>query len=148
MKTTIKYIFRHYFSTKQYKNEDEANHGIILNHTKRTRIKFMPEWCTWPIWELEDAPNGVYEPIDPGSLPISADLKHDIMKFDRIYQAMLDQRYPPDSGFSDVQANATLSLAIHQECFALYQRLEEELKDTHEVTASQDILSWTPNLQP
>ncbi|BFR47200.1 hypothetical protein RVX_R02610 [Nitratidesulfovibrio sp. HK-II] len=144
----IKYILRHYFHKKQYENEDEANNGTILNNSKRIRIKFMPEWCTWPIWKLEDTPNGIYEPIAPASLPISANLKHDIMKFDRIYQAMLDQRYPPDSGFSDAQANTTLDLAIHQECFSLYKRLEEELKDTHEVTASQDILSWTSDLQP
>jgi len=99
------------------------------------RIRLSLEYMCSSVWIV--FPDGGLDDIGPESLPISGELKHDINKWNRIYQATLDQNYPPDSGFSSEQANELLWQAFHDEGKSLYVRLKQELDGVYEVTSNK-----------
>ena len=82
-------------------------------------------------------PDGGLDDIGPESLPVSEELKWDIIKWNKIYQSTLDQNYPPDSGFSSDSANELLWKAIDQEGGSLFVRLKEELHGLYHVTSKE-----------
>lgn len=97
------------------------------------KIRLSLEYMCSSVWLV--FPDGGLDDIGPDKLPISDNLKHDITKWNRIYQATLDQNYPPDSGFSSEPANKLLWEAFHEEGQILFARLKQELDGAYEVTS-------------
>ncbi|BCS88786.1 hypothetical protein [Pseudodesulfovibrio sediminis] len=98
-------------------------------------LRFFLEYMCFPLWISDE--EGVVGTIDPESLSISDDLKHDIKEWDRIFQATLDQRYPPDSGFSSKYANELLWKAFDEEGKSLFVRLKQELNGIYKITSEK-----------
>ncbi|GBR10567.1 hypothetical protein GCM10007207_19190 [Asaia siamensis] len=59
-------------------------------------IKLMPEYECWPLWH--SGPNN-YDNIDPRFLGLSDKLVEEIENWAAVYDATLDQDYPPNSAF-------------------------------------------------
>jgi len=98
-------------------------------------IKFYLEYMAPPFFCGDDEFMGHIE-ID--ELPISVELKNDLTKWDRIFQASLDENHPPDSGFSSEEADDLLFAAIAKEGVCLLKRLRQELGDKYIITSDYD----------
>src|SRR5665647_1515482 len=61
------------------------------------KIKLMADYETSPVWD--EGPGGPGD-IDLETLPISIDLRADLLAWSDRFDATLDQDYPPDSGFA------------------------------------------------
>lgn len=102
-------------------------------------LKLSLEYMCSSVWLVYS--DGGLDDIGPEKLPISKDLKHDILKWNRIYQSTLDQNYPPDSGFSSEAANNLLWSAFQKEGESLFARLKAELEGKYEVISHEYGLS-------
>ena len=65
------------------------------------RIKFMPEYHSWPLWHIDYEIDGQIGNIDPKNLPISSKLSDDINSWSEIFDSILNMDDPMDSGFND-----------------------------------------------
>ena len=95
------------------------------------KIKFMLEWGTDYLW-ANDA--DTYGTIGIDDLEISAQLKNDLDKLNRVFQATLDELYPPESGFTSGQADKLLRQAIIEEQKSLFSRLKDELCGQYDIS--------------
>ena len=59
-------------------------------------LRLAPEYGCWPTWDQDTG-----DTIDPVDLPIPRDLADRLKHWDDLFQATLDQNYPPDSRFPD-----------------------------------------------
>ncbi|BAQ79504.1 hypothetical protein PST29_1615 [Pseudomonas sp. St29] len=84
-------------------------------------IKLMPDYQSFPLWSL--SPDSIGN-VDPEKLPISQELKADLMSWALKYDDTLDEEYPPDSGFSSEEDEAE----FNKEGEHLFERLKAELK--------------------
>lgn len=66
------------------------------------RIKFMEDYGCWALWHMDYEIDGEMGNIDPQSLPISKQLIDKLNQWSALYDATLDQDYPPDSGFQEI----------------------------------------------
>jgi hypothetical protein len=81
-------------------------------------LRLMADYWAWPVWE----PGSEEYNIDPETLDISAGLRSELAAWAREYDGTIDQSYPPNSGFVDVQTAARwledgrrLALRLEQE---------------------------------
>lgn len=98
-------------------------------------IRLSLEYMCSSVWLVH--PDGGLDDIGPEGIPISSSLKHDITKWNNIYQSTLDQEYPPDSGFSSELADELLWKSIHEEGKSLFKRLKKELSEEYNVTSKK-----------
>lgn len=66
-----------------------------------SRIRFNPEWGCYPLWD-----DATGEPLELGAIGLPPDLAARIDAWDGLFQAILDQNYPPDSKFASPEAEA------------------------------------------
>ena len=83
------------------------------------RIKLMPDYDCWPLWETGDRVGN----IDPASLPISESLQERLESWARRYDETLNRQNPTASGFDSPESEA----AFEQEGLALHTALKVEL---------------------
>ena len=83
-------------------------------------IKLMADYYSFPLWE---ASPGEYGDIDPKSLPISAALRRDLLKWSNMYTATLDMDDPASAGFKSAAEKRTF-LGLRD---VLATRLRQEL---------------------
>jgi hypothetical protein len=89
------------------------------------RIKLMPDYDCWPLWETgEDVGN-----IDPASLPISERLQERLEAWARRYDETLNRENPATSGF----ASSEVESSFEKEGVALCAALMAELGEGSEV---------------
>ncbi len=90
------------------------------------RVKLMPDYQCFPLWE---AAGGTVGNIDPSSLPISQTLKDDLVQWAQSFDATLNLDDPAISGFQNIQEeNAFIQLGNE-----LGIRLQAELGQDFEV---------------
>lgn len=91
------------------------------------KIKVMADYQCYPLWDM--AP-GMYGDIDPASLPISTELKHQLIDWAREFDATLNMEDPASSGFESEEAAA----AFKERGLQLARRLQLELGANAEVS--------------
>jgi hypothetical protein len=86
-----------------------------------TNIKVMADYGCFPLWDVsqDTGPSNV----DPAMLPISPELRRDLMNWANEFDATLNAEDPPSSGFSAPEDERRFKEAAH----ALAQRLQQEL---------------------
>ncbi|WP_047302582.1 hypothetical protein [Pseudomonas fluorescens] len=84
-------------------------------------VKVMPDYQCFPLRSL--SPDSIGN-VDPEELPISQELKADLMSWVLKYDDTLDEEYPPDSGFSSEEDEAEFNKKGEH----LFERLKVELK--------------------
>lgn len=92
---------------------------------KRRTLKLMADYGAWPLWDSE-APE--YN-VDPKTLPLSEETKRRLVAWAQVYDATLNQEYPPDSAFPSQEAER----AFRREGSLLMQQLRSELGSDYEV---------------
>ena len=92
---------------------------------KRRILKLMADYGAWPLWDSE-APE--YN-IDPNTLPISEDTKRRLLTWADVYDATLNQEYPPSSAFKSQE----MERAFRREGSLLIQQLRSELGSDYEI---------------
>ena len=88
-------------------------------------IKLMADYDCWPLWEQG---SNEYN-VDPAYLPISDDLRADLLQWGDAYDATLNRHDPARSGFSDPEAEGEWKLRGK----SLANRLREEIGRDHEI---------------
>lgn len=83
-------------------------------------LRLSAEYGCWPVW---DQTRDVGANLDPEDLPISAALRHRLVRWSEAHARTLDEAYPPDSAF----ATAEEERRWVEEGRALRAALEEEL---------------------
>ncbi len=81
-------------------------------------IKLMTDYGCFPIWRVDDNAN-----VDPGTLPITKDLRSSLAKWAEWYDGILNQEDPARSGF----ANKEEEQAFEAEGRRLFQELQIQL---------------------
>jgi hypothetical protein len=89
------------------------------------KIKLMPDYNCWPLWEAGDEVGN----IDPATLPISEKLQQKLLAWSRAYTETLDQDYPPDSKFTSLDNEE----AFEKEGLSLRNLLANELGQEYEI---------------
>jgi hypothetical protein len=83
-------------------------------------LKFMADYHCWPLWDPVEPTN-----VDPGTLPLSAELLADLADWQAAFDSTLVPHNPAASGFpGPVQAEA-----FRKEGLDLWRRLQAELGD-------------------
>lgn len=67
------------------------------------------------------------EYLTPEDLCISRELQCHINRWTNCYQSLFNEEYPPESGFSDPEAEQELLKALHKEGKSLSRMLQSEL---------------------
>lgn len=62
---------------------------------KRRTLKLMADYGAWPLWD-SGAPE--YN-VDPKTLPLSEEPQRRLFAWAQVYDATLNQEYPPSSAF-------------------------------------------------
>ena len=88
------------------------------------KIKLMADYHCYPLWDMSQ---DNYGDIDPASLPISTELKEDLIKWSEIYNNTLDLNNPKDAGFKDKENEVNFKLLGMK----LAERLKRELGDEY-----------------
>ncbi|HRD27731.1 MAG TPA: hypothetical protein PLO65_05470 [Caulobacter sp.] len=83
-------------------------------------LRLMADYQCFPLWE---ASPGLVGNVDPATLPLSADLRADLLAWAAAFDATLDLDDPARSGFTEAASRARFRL----EGESLGQRLREEL---------------------
>ena len=89
-------------------------------------VKLSPEFMCYPIWMEED---NLITPINHYELKISTELKQKIEDWDKQYQSIYVDDYPPDSKFETVRDEQKF-IEIGYE---IQKALQIELGDDYEV---------------
>ena len=89
------------------------------------KLKLMTDYDCFPLWESRQ---DKLENIDPNSLNITDDLKESLFLWAAIYDATLNQAYPPDSGF----ATEDEAKKFEQEGRRIFDELTLQLKNGFE----------------
>ena len=84
------------------------------------KLKLMAEYGGTVLWGVGADNIGV---IDPGALPITNELREAIRAWADAYDRTLDQDYPPDSGFTDLEEEE----AFEEEGKRLWRELQSQL---------------------
>jgi|SRR4051812_30070242 hypothetical protein len=100
------------------------------------KIKLMPDYECWPLWE---ASPGRIGNIDPASLPISDSLRHQLLKWTQTYDSMLNYSDPASSGFP----NEAAEQEFKKMGMELANRLQQELGAQFEVVLHKSFLPDT-----
>jgi len=101
-------------------------------------IKLSLEYACSPLWLIDG--DGDLDTVEPDDLPLSHDLKKNIILWNNVYHAAFDEEYPPDSGFSSKEANKLLQEAFRLEGKELYLRLKSELNGKYKVKSKFNTL--------
>jgi len=91
-----------------------------------SHLKLMCDYHCFPLWDMQE---GCYQNIDPESLPLSDELKSALDRWAASFDGILNQDYPPDSGFATPQDEE----AFEAEGLRLWQELQRELRGLSEV---------------
>lgn len=89
------------------------------------RIKFMGDYGCWALWHMDYELDGEMGNIDPHSLPISKELANEIDEWSVTYDKTLNQDYPPESGFENLDSAQSFVKAGNE----LAERLQHELRN-------------------
>jgi hypothetical protein len=90
------------------------------------KLRLECEYLAWPVFCPDVASMGH---VNVEDLPISEELKIEILLWDEEYQATYNSAYPPDSGFE-----STIHKAAHSRKGAeLAERLQDELGEGYAV---------------
>jgi hypothetical protein len=89
-------------------------------------IKLMAEYGCTVLWDFDPDRIG---PIDPESLPLTAELKAALHKWAAAYDRTLNQEYPPESGFN----SPTEEEAFQAEGRRLWKELQAQLGEEYKV---------------
>lgn len=84
-------------------------------------IKLDAEYFCYPLWEK--TPGRDPGEIDPNDLPLSDDLKRDIIKWSMVYDSSFNSDYPPDSAFDSPDTD----IWFEQEKKRILRELKREL---------------------
>ncbi|QYD68217.1 hypothetical protein KZJ38_18380 [Paraburkholderia edwinii] len=84
------------------------------------KIKLMADYQCHPLWDMSP---GSYGDIDPGTLPISAELRQMLTDWAREFDETLDMADPAKSGFKSEAAEAAFKARGTQ----LADQLQDEL---------------------
>lgn len=98
----------------------------ISNEKMKKYVKLSPEFMCYPIWMEED---NLIIPINHHELKISTELKQKIEDWDKQYQSIYVDDYPPDSKFETVRDEQKF-IEIGYE---IQKALQIELGDDYEV---------------
>jgi hypothetical protein len=90
-------------------------------------MKLMPDYGCSPVWEYLDG-DLIDNPL-PEQLSVTDELKDALVTWAAVYDATLDQSYPPDSGF----ASATEEAAFEAEGRRLFMGLQAQLSPHYKV---------------
>lgn len=91
------------------------------------KLKLMADYECFPLWENYQ---NELENINPNSLNITKYLQDSLIKWATIYDATLNQDYPPDSGFTTEDEEAE----FEQEGKRIFAELAFQLKDGFELS--------------
>ncbi len=86
----------------------------------------MADYCSWPLWVV--GPTGPGN-VDPGTLPLSPELRADLDAWAARFDAILDQDHPRDSAFASGEDEQDFVWTGRQ----LASRVAEELKGEYRV---------------
>ena len=89
-------------------------------------IKLMADYGCYPLWWVGSDVAGA---VDPAELPLQPDTLQRLKQWSLVYDATLNQNYPPDSGFAS-KADAQ---AFDREGMQLWRQLADELAPTYDV---------------
>lgn len=90
------------------------------------RLKLMADFGCWPLWNVSPK---TYGTVDPESLPISDELKKQLLAWAAAYDEILDEIYPPDSHFKTPAAEVAFKNTGRQ----LGKKLQEELGNNYQI---------------
>lgn len=91
-------------------------------------LKFYPDFFCYSLWLLYD--DGSVENIAPIDIPISNELRKDILLWEEEYDSIYNGDYPPNSNFkSKLDENMFFTKGID-----LYNRLKIELPSEYEIS--------------
>jgi len=83
----------------------------------------MPEFECYPTWIFLN--DSIFEPVDFETLPLSAQLKNQLRRWDAAYQAIYDRANPTNSGFK----NSANEIEFDAEGKRILNALQSELID-------------------
>lgn len=86
-------------------------------------LKLMPDYFCFPLWEV--SPN--WGNINPDDLPLSNELKSDLLYWAKLYDETLDQDDPTSSGFENIQKKTEFK----EKGIDLARRLRDEIGDVY-----------------
>ena len=89
-------------------------------------LRLMADYRAFPIWNS----GGEAGNVDPAGLPITEQLKADLNSWAAAYDATLNLEYPPDSQFSDADAER----AFETEGRRLWSELRAQLGPEYEIS--------------
>jgi len=88
------------------------------------KIKLMPDYGCWSIWNLDVADNEDYN-IDPSILPLSNELRFRLSEWENLYDATLNKSDPLNSGFkTEIERKQFNDIGL-----SLFHSLKLELPD-------------------
>lgn len=85
----------------------------------------MADYDCFPLWEASDRIGN----INPNDLPLSHELKQQLIKWAKVFDQTLNQDYPPDSGFKSPDDEQEFK----QSAIRLAAQLREELGPDFEI---------------
>ncbi|HLO48831.1 MAG TPA: hypothetical protein VK211_10495 [Kamptonema sp.] len=88
------------------------------------KIKLWADYGCWPIWGVDEIDN-----IDPAEMPLSLETITRLNLWQEIYDATLNQEYPPWSAFPSQKAEEVFK----QDGIELWKQLRFELAPDYEV---------------
>ncbi len=88
------------------------------------RIKLMPDYDCFPLWEMDDIGE-----INPNELPLSQETINRLMKWKKIYDKLLNVKDPASSDF----VNEDERIAFEKEGIYLWKQLQKELENQYKV---------------
>jgi hypothetical protein len=95
------------------------------------RLKLMPEYCAWPLWERDPQRVG---PINPSSLPLSAPTVAALGAWASWHESFLNFASPLDSRTVSPDEQAAFSAEGRR----LWRVLREELGPDYEIAYFED----------
>lgn len=104
-------------------SQSDFKSGAIV---KRRRLRLSAEYFCFPVWEVYD---GGVQDIDPQTLPVSDQLKCDLVEWQKLHQSSYNDEYPPDSQFLTKDDE----LKFRQQRLVLCKRLKHELGEQFDI---------------
>ena len=95
----------------------------------KQRIKLWADYGSYPLWGVDEIDN-----FAPEELPLSSNTIKRLHEWQDSYDLTLNEEYPPESGFSSPQAEASFK----QEGYELWLLLRQELSSEYEIYYQSD----------